>query len=445
MVAEITPPAFLEGERAAIAACLLDNNLIATVAGELEEADFYHEAERTLFHGIMALHRADRPVDFVTLSDILNRHGKLEQAGGVVSLMDLADALPSTANIRHYLSVVKDKSNLRRMLAASRQIAAACCDPGATAGEIQEQIEALAFDSVSRSRTKGLRKIDQVLSGAIESLQRRRETGMMSGFHGLDAMTRGFRPGELTIIGGRPSMGKSAFATDIALSALAKTAVAFFSLEMSESELAGRLISKKAQVNLLNIGTGHGSGPDWDRAWDAVGILSEYPLLLDDTSRLSVSQIKSRLREATVRTKLDIGMVVVDYLQIMDHESDAKRTTNEAIGKTTMGLKALSKDLNCSVICLSQLNRNLEQRTGHDRRPRMADFRDSGSIEQDADLILGLYRPQVYSDAKEFENIADAIILKQRNGPTGLVPLAWKKETATFYNLVAEPEEHHGR
>ncbi len=771
----MVPPNFPQGEQAVLAACMLDGDCIPRVRAMLTPRDFYGSHNATIFETICQLDDRKKPVDLVTVAEMLHRYGRLDEVGGQAVLVDLIDAAPSTANVMHYVQVVKEKAILRSIARNLSGVVESCYKEGAEAQVIQDGLQKLTFDLVSKSTTsRYLKPVKDIVLGSVDRIEHARDRGLPSGFLSIDGFTKGFRSGELVIIGGRPSMGKaqplesnvllengayqrmgairvgdklasvdglesevlaihpqgvrsifrvhlsdgrsidadsdhiwdvesskwigikqfttvelgkltrksrykdrtrlvghcgnfgllddigvdpwllgfllgdgclthsgvrfsnpeqyvhervkkatglalhgnsnnscdqrifhsrgipnpireslaelgvvglhsyekfvpevvfsgtretrasvlagllesdgwvekcnsvqfsssserlrddvvrlvqslggcatkrpgrlrhytqnrikkearpaycttirlenidklvqsprllknirqrgrtsqptissvewikndkaqcitvshasgryitdnyvvthnSALATDIAIAATKRTAVAIFSMEMSEDELTTRLISKSSSVDLHRLRAGYVGEFDWPRITDAIGEIAEYPLFIDDSGSITPTQIKSRVQETTVRTGLEIGMVVVDYLQLMSTERK-HNSLNERVSELTRSLKLLAKDLKTRVICLSQLNRQIEQRPfkGHERRPRMSDYRDSGSVEQDADIMIGLYRPEVYSDDEQYRGFAEAVILKQRNGPTGIAPLRWHPTTATF-------------
>lgn len=443
----MVPPNFPQGEQAVLAACMLDGDCIPRVRAVLTPRDFYESNNATIFETICQLDDRKKPVDLVTVTEMLYRYGRLDEVGGQAVLVDLIDAAPSTANVMHYVQVVKEKAILRSIARNLSGVVESCYKEGAEAQVIQDELQKLTFDLVSKSTTsRHLKPVKDVVLNSVDRIEHARDRGLPSGFLSIDGFTKGFRTGELVIIGGRPSMGKSSLATDMAIAATKRTAVAIFSLEMSEDELTTRLISKSSSVDLHRLRAGYVGEFDWPRITDAIGEIAEYPLFIDDSGSITPTQIKSRVQEVTVRTGLEIGMVVVDYLQLMSTERK-HNSLNERVSELTRSLKILAKDLKTRVICLSQLNRQIEQRPfkGHERRPRMSDYRDSGSVEQDADIMIGLYRPEVYSDDEQYRGFAEAVILKQRNGPTGIAPLKWYPTTATFTDPPqTEPQEASG-
>jgi replicative DNA helicase len=435
-----TLPSYPDGERAVIACCLFDNSCIPAVVNSLDETDFYVSNNAEIFTAIRELHNRGDAIDFVTLPNCLDRKGKLDEIGGVPTIVDLANASPSVANVGHYTKIVREKALLRRMIKAMRDAERAAFSYEASVDDIQERLQKEAFEIALKSRrVRGLTKLDQILSPMATTMRTAGSRGIPSGSANIDVFTKGFRPGELVVVGGRPSMGKTSLATDFAVAAVKNTVVAFFSLEMAGEELATRLVAKKANVDLHHIRAGSVSTVEWKSIAETMADLAEYPLFIDDSGDLSPVQIKSRVRELTVRTGLEVGLVIVDYLQLM--KANGKfNSRNDYVASITRDLKLLAKEFKIPLVCLSQLNRKVEERPfkDHQRRPQMADFRDSGSIEQDADIIIGLYRAEVYCDETKYRNQAEALVLKNRNGRIGIARLLWHPETATFRDLAYE-------
>jgi len=441
-------PSFPEGERAIIGACLIDASCLPTVVSTVTVNDFFHRAHQDVFAVITELVKAEQAVDWTTLTDALRAKGKLEAVGGTTFLTDLADAVPSAANVKHYLEQVKEKARLRRLVWAGQEImtSAGCLD--ACSSEIIEQIQKLAFDLVATgsSESRKLERVESLLPESLDYLNRETNPGVLSGLLDLDGILKGFQPGELTVIGARPSMGKSALALDIAVNAVHQVPVAMFSLEMSRNQLMNRLLSKQAKVNLHHIRPGGLSRDEWSRVWGVAGDFDGLPLYIDDSGSITMSQVKAKVREASVRSEEAIGLIIIDYLQLMRPEGRHDSRQNE-VASMTRAAKLMAKDMEIPVIVLSQLNRKLEDRPipNHGRRPQAADFKESGAIEQDADVMIAIYRGEVYmKDSADLKGKAEAIILKQRNGPTGIVNLQWDAPTATFRNAAREREECHG-
>lgn len=438
------PPRFHEGERAILGGVLLDNSQFSRVKSIITADDFYHEAHRDMWRAVVGLAERKVEIDYVTLTAELKRMGKLEAIGGVNALTEIFDAVPSAANVMHYVTVVKEKSALRKMLSAATAIVTRCYQDTANFEEIVTEIEQLALDAVAAKLHPGaqaegeLQPFSAVLKHTFDIVEARytgkvSRLGIPSGFPKLDYYTTGFRAGELIVIAGRPSMGKTAFAWSVIRHAAAENIpVAFFSIEMDAPQIGERALARDGAVNLRRIRTGDLDQPAFDKLVASAGDLSDLPIFLDSSSNLSPAQIRFRIRSLALRKKVQVGLVVVDYLQLMSAPQKHDQRERE-VASISREMKALAKDLNCAVIVLAQLNRKNEERK--DKRPMLADLRESGAVEQDADLVIGLFQPHKYTNLDEDRNKAEAIILKQRNGPVGTVDLHWTPETASFWNL----------
>jgi len=437
------PPCFLEGERAILGGVLVDNTQFPRVKAILTTNDFYREPHRDIWQAITGLAGRNVEIDYVTLTAELKHMGKLEAVGGIEALTELFDAVPSAANVTHYAGVVKQKSVLRKILSTSTAIAARCYQDTASFEDIVSGIEQLALDAAAANLRPGaqadgeLQRFSSVLRHTLDLVEARyTETasrfGIPSGYRKLDYYTGGFRSSELIIICGRPSMGKTSFAWSIIRHAAAKSIpVAFFSIEMDAPQIGERALARDGAMNLRRIRTADLDQAAFDKLVTVAGDLSDLPIFLDTSSAPSPAQIRFRIRSLAVREKVQVGFVVVDYLQLMSALQKHDQRERE-VASISRAMKALAKDLQCPVIVLSQLNRELEKRA--DKRPTLADLRESGAIEQDADVVIGLYRPGAYSDSEEARGRAEAIILKQRNGPVGTIDLRWTPETATFWD-----------
>lgn len=431
-----TPPQFLEGERAILGGLLIDNDALPKVIAILTPDDFYREAHRNIVKSIVDLFNKNEPVDLITLTAALKEKGFFENIGGVAFLTELIDAVPSAANIVHYAKVVKEKAILRQLISAATEISTRCYEDQSDIDEFLDEAEQILF-RVGESRIgTGFYHIQELMKSSfqtIESLYERKEniTGVSSGFRDLDSMTAGFQNSDLIIIAGRPSMGKTSFALNIGMNAATESGVptAIFSLEMSKEQIALRILCAKAKVNLKSLRTGYLTPDDWARLTLAVGSISDSPLYVDDTPAISTLEIRAKARR--LKKEKNLGLVIVDYLQLM--KGPAKSDSREKeISEISRSLKALSKELNVPVVALSQLNRKVEERPN--KRPQLADLRESGAIEQDADVIIFIYRDEVYNKSEDNPKRGEAeiIIGKQRNGPIGMVTAYFDAKYSTF-------------
>ncbi len=439
------PPQNIEAEQNLLGGLLVDETALPRVIELVQPSDFYKEAHGIIYSAILNLFDRNEPRDLVTVHNALLSTGKLEAVGGASYLAELADIMPFAANIEYYARIVRDKSLLRKLIQASAEIAGRCYeDSGGDVDDILADAESSIFEISQQKLKKSFHPIRGVLTSSIkkiESLFERKEmvTGIPSGFDDLDKLTAGFQPSDLIIIAGRPSMGKTAFALNIVQHAAISggVPVAFFSLEMSREQLALRMLCSEARIDAQRVRTGFLSEEDWPRITAAAGMLAEAKIFIDDTPALPILEMRAKARRLQVEQGL--GLVVVDYLQLMRGRHNVERREQE-ISEISRSLKAMAKELNVPVIALSQLNRKVEDRPN--KRPQMSDLRESGAIEQDADVIMFIYRDEVYNKAEDNPNRgkAEIIVGKQRNGPTGVVHLAFISKLSSFGNLSYEPE-----
>jgi replicative DNA helicase len=434
----------VEGELAILGGMLIDPERIPDVLEDVSVDDFYREPHRITFKAIRGLYERNQPVDWLTITGALKDAGQLEAVGGPEFLTDLVDATPSAANIRHYCNTVRDKSTVRQVISAATEIVEnGYAGPESVAAYLDES-EQLIFRIAERRQQNRFHHVSDLMRSAFDTVERlyeRKEniTGVPSGFKDLDALTAGFQPSDLIIIAGRPSMGKTSFALNVGMHAAMElgTPTAVFSLEMSKEQIALRLLCSKAGVNLRSLRTGWLSPSDWSSITLAVGAISEAPLYVDDTPAINTLEIRAKARR--LKREHNLGLILVDYLQLMrgSHRTDSRE---QEISEISRSLKALAKELGVPVIALSQLNRKVEERPN--KRPQLADLRESGAIEQDADVILFIYRDEVYNKNIDNPNqgTAEIIIGKQRNGPIGTVELAFRKETSSFLPLSQREE-----
>lgn len=438
------PPHSVDAEQAVIGGLLLDNRAWEKIADRVAEEDFYRNDHRLIFTAIRQLEEKSQPFDAVTLSEWLESNNQLEEVGGLMYLGRLAKETPSAANIVAYADIVRERSVLRQLIEVGTDISTSGYQPdGRESQELVENAEKSIYQIAEqgvRSRG-GFQGIKQLLTKTVETIDHLFETegaitGVPTGFDKFDEMTTGLHPGELVIVAGRPSMGKTTFAMNVAENAAigpTKAPVAVFSMEMPGEQLAMRMISSLGRVDQHHIRTGQLTDEDWPRITSAVHMLSEANIHVDDTPALSPGEIRARARR--LKRKNGLGLIVVDYLQLMQVKGGSENRATE-ISEISRNLKALAKELEVPVIALSQLNRSLEQRT--DKRPIMSDLRESGAIEQDADLIVFIYRDEVYNEDSPQKGTAEIIISKQRNGPIGKSVLTFLGKYTKFENFVPE-------
>lgn len=435
------PPQNLEAEESLLSSILVDNTSLLEVVDLLSPADFYRTAHQRVFAAMTDLFNRSEPVDLVTLTNHLKEKGQLEQVGGAAALARLLDAPPS-ANPAHHAKIVHDKAVLRRLIEKANAITKRCFMEQGSADDITDFAEASIFEVTDKKTRQAFYPLSKLIDGNIDFLEEKQKnkslvTGVPTGFTLLDNLTSGFQNSDLVILAARPSMGKTALALNIARNAAvdAGVPVAIFSLEMSKEQLSLRMLCAEASIDSSRLRSGFFSMDDWERVTDAAGVLSAAPIFIDDSPSLSAMEVRAKAR----RLKMDknIGLIVIDYLQLMQGRADAERRDLE-ISEISRGLKALAKEINLPVLALSQLNRMLEQR--NDKRPRLSDLRESGALEQDADVVAFIYRDEVYNkeDTNPNRGTAEVILAKQRNGPTGEVRLTFLSAYTRFENLAPE-------
>ena len=443
------PPQAFEAEQSLLGGLLLDNRKWDDISGKVGQGDFYSQNHKLIFNAIQELLADGDPVDVITAAEWLEKQGVAEKAGGLAYIGMLANTTPSAANILAYARIVREQAILRSLIAASNDIAHSAYHPqGKTPREVLDQAEKWVFDISERDgrSRQGFATIQDLLAHSInriDELYKSGEaiTGIPTGFADLDSMTSGLQRGDLVIVAGRPSMGKTSLAMNIAeyVAVKKQLPVAIFSMEMSGEQLAMRLLSSLGQINSNKIRTGRLTDEDWPRLTSASAMLQKAPMYVDDSAGLNPLDLRSRARRL-LRDKKEMGLIVVDYLQLMQSVDNTENRATE-ISAITRSLKMLAKELNVPVMALSQLNRSLEQRP--DKRPVMSDLRESGAIEQDADVIFFIYRDEHYNKDSEHKGIAEVIIGKQRNGPTGTTKLTFRGEFTRFENCAVDPD-HYG-
>lgn len=436
------PPQAPEAEQSVIGGLLVDARLWDEVVDTVRVDDFYNRAHRDIFTAIGSLQEAGEAVDIVTASEWLKNKGTLDRAGGLAYLGELANRTPGTTNVIAYAKIVKERSVLRSLINAASEITQKAFQPqGLETNELIDFAEKLVFDisDSDRRHVSGFSSIQTLLGSAISRIEKLYETkskitGVPSGFKDLDELTSGLQEADLVVIAGRPSMGKTSLAMNIAENASvgSRLPVAVFSMEMPGQQLAMRMLSSLGRVNAHRVRTGQLSEDDWPRITSAMGLLDEAPIFVDDTPALTPLELRSRVRRL-MRENGRLGLIVVDYLQLMQTGESSENRAVE-VSNITRALKILAKEAQVPVVVLSQLNRGLEQRPN--KRPQMSDLRESGAIEQDADLILFIYRDEVYNEDSPDKGTAEIIIAKQRNGPTGTVRLTFLGEFTRFENYI---------
>ncbi len=438
-----TPPNSIEAEQALIGGLMLNAQAWDKVADVVVADDFYRKDHRLIFTGIGNLIEDGSPCDVVTVSEYLDGRGELEQAGGLEYLATLANETAGAANARAYAKILRERSTLRALINAGNEISgSAFASDGRTASQVLDDAERMVFEIAEKGSRgkKGFQSLKQILPEAVDRIDLLHQsdgsiTGVSSGYTEFDKLTAGLQPGELIIVAGRPSMGKTTFAVNIAENAAigSKVPTAIFSMEMPAQQLAFRMISSLGRVDQTHLRTGNFPDEDWSRINTAVQLMSDAPIFIDDTPSMSPTEIRARARR--LHREHGLGLIVIDYLQLMQVEGSKENRATE-ISEISRNLKALAKELSVPVIALSQLNRSVEQRT--DKRPVMSDLRESGAIEQDADLICFIYREEVYNPDTPRKGVADVAIAKQRNGPIGDFLLTFVGRYTKFENFVPD-------
>lgn len=433
------PPHDLEAEQAIIGSMLTDKDAVISAIEVLKEEDFYREDNRAIYTAIVNLYNRAEPIDIITVKAELESMGKFEQVGGLEYLAELPEKVPTTANASKYIKIVEEKSELRTLIKAANEIIESGYDPTEDVEDIMEGAEKKIFNIMQKKNQKGYTPIKDVLVDSftlLEELYNRKQhiTGVPSGFSELDYKTAGFHGSDLILIAARPAMGKSAFALNIATNAAVKSnvPVVIFSLEMSKEQMVNRILCSEAMVDSNKVRTGKLEEDDWAKLAGAIGPLSEAEIYIDDTPGISVTEIRAKCRK--LKLEKNIGMVVIDYLQLVQGSNNRRNGSREQeISEISRSLKILAKEIGVPVIALSQLSRAVEQRPDH--RPMLSDLRESGAIEQDADIVMFLYRDDYYNQDSEKKDIAEVILAKHRGGSTGTVELLWLGSYTKFVNL----------
>jgi replicative DNA helicase len=444
------PPYAEEAEQAVLSAMLMDQDAVMRAAETLDDSMFYAERHRRIYRAMIGLTETGSVVDPLTLADELARRGELEPAGGKDYLGFLVDVVPTAANVEYHARIVREKAILRRLIEASTSIVQSAFEGKTTADELLDDAESRIFQVSQQRGREGFTRIKELLwptMERIEALQRGGQTvtGVPTGFADLDELTSGFQPADLVVIAARPSMGKTALTLNITQHAAieAQVPIAFFSLEMSKASLVQRMLTSEARVDAQRLRKGMLRDDDFPRLARAAGILSSAPVYIDDTPGITMLEMRSKARR--LKADADLGLIVVDYLQLMQGPANSESRQQE-VSTISRGLKSLAKELGVPVVALSQLSRAPEQRAGEDKgRPQLSDLRESGAIEQDSDVILFIYRPEVYfgpvdKDGNSLEGRAEIIVGKQRNGPIGSVNLFFHKQYTRFESYTARQQ-----
>ncbi|EQF22384.1 replicative DNA helicase [Clostridioides difficile CD160] len=428
------PPHSVESEQSILGSILLDKDAIITVTETIKPDDFYKEAHKIIYECMITLSNKGEPIDLITLTEELRKQGHLNDIGGISYITSLSTIVPTTSNVKYYADIVKEKSVLRKLIKASNEIINLGYSGATKIEDVLEQAEKSIFDISQEKTSDDFKSINLVLMDAydmIEKLYTNKSdvTGITTGFKDLNKKINGLQRTDLILIAARPAMGKTAFSLNLVQNAALKgdASVAVFSLEMSKEQLVQRMLSSQSSVELKKIKTGTLNDNDWPRIIDAMAVLSDAKIHIDDTPGIKISELRSKCRKLKIEKGLDL--VLIDYLQLMEGEGNNESRQQE-ISKISRSLKVLAKELNCPVVALSQLSRAPEQRADH--RPMLSDLRESGAIEQDADIVMFLYRDEYYHADSESKNIGEVIIAKNRHGETGSVELVWLGEVQRF-------------
>ena len=432
------PPHDVEAEQAVLGSMLTDKDAVISAIEVLKEEDFYRTDNRSIYEAIINLYNRAEPIDIITVKAELESLGKFEQVGGLEYLASLPDKVPTTANAMKYIKIVEEKSTLRNLIKTANEIIELGYDPTEDVSDIMEGAEKKIFNIMQNNDKKSYSPIKDILVESftqLEELYNRKQhiTGVPSGFTELDYKTAGFHGSDLVLIAARPAMGKSAFALNIATNAAvrANVPVVIFSLEMSKEQMVNRILCSEAMVDSNKVRTGKLEEDDWTKLAGSIGPLSDAEIYIDDTPGISVMEIRAKCRK--LKKEKNIGMVVIDYLQLVQGSNRRNGSREQEISEISRSLKILAKELNVPVIALSQLSRAVEQRPDH--RPMLSDLRESGAIEQDADIVMFLYRDDYYNPDSEKKDIAEVIIAKHRGGSLGTVDLLWLGSYTKFVNL----------
>ena len=431
------PPHNIEAEQSVLGAIIMDHEAMTVASEILRPNDFYRPDHQEIYGAIMDLFTSNSPVDLVTIQNRLSEKGVLEQVGGISYLAELATIVPTSAHIKQYAKIVEDKAVLRRLIKASQEITAKSYEGDEPIEDLMSFAEKQVFDIIQNRHTEDFSHINEIIVTSIDKIEQAHVnkgavTGVPTGFIDLDYKTAGMQPSDLILVAARPSMGKTAFSLNVIQSAAIKNKkkVAVFSLEMSKDQLVNRMLCAEAMVDAQKVRTGNLDPQDWDRIARAIPTIAAADIFIDDTPGISVMEMRAKCRRLKLEKGLDL--IMIDYLQLMSGNSKSDSRQQE-ISEISRSLKAIAREMNAPVIALSQLSRACETRADH--RPMLSDLRESGAIEQDADVVMFLYRDEYYNPDTDKKNIGEIIIAKQRNGPTGTVELVWLGQYTKFANM----------
>ena len=434
------PPHSVESEQSILGSIILDKDAIITVAETINPSDFYKEAHKIIYESMLSLNSNNEPIDLITLIEELRKEGHLDNIGGISYLTSLSTIVPTTSNVKYYANIVKEKSVMRQLIKASNEIINLGYDASTDVQEILNKAEKNIFDISQEKSGDDIQPINAVLQDTFDMIEKlctekKEVTGITTGFKDLNKKINGLQRTDLILLAARPAMGKTAFSLNLVQNAALKgdASVAVFSLEMSKEQLVQRMLSAQSNVELSKIKTGTLGESDWPRIIDGMAVLSEAKIFIDDTPGIKISEVRSKCRRLKMEKGLDL--ILIDYLQLMEGEGKNENRQQE-IAKISRSLKILAKELDCPVVALSQLSRSPELRKDH--RPILSDLRESGSIEQDADIVMFLYRDEYYHDDSEKKNIGEVIVAKKRHGETGNVELVWFGQVQKFADKVRE-------
>jgi len=440
---ERIPPQNLVAEQSVLGSMLIDKNAVVKAIEILKPDSFYRDAHRFIYEATLKLFDQGEPVDSVTVAELLRKEGKLDAAGGSVYIADLINSVPTAANVEHYAKIVEEKAILRHLIDVGTKIVQDAFDEPEEVALILDNAEKNIFEIALKRIKEGFYKIDSVLKKVLDRIDKLYEkketiTGIPSGFQDMDNLTAGFQNADLIIIAARPSVGKTALALNIAQNVSIKhnIPVALFSLEMSKEQLAQRILCSEAEIDALRLKTASLPDAGWKKLTKALSKLSDAPLFIDDSASITAMEIRAKARR--LKAEKGLGLVIIDYMQLMSGRSRVENRVQE-ISEIARSLKTLARELDLPVIALSQLSRAVEQRT--DRIPRLSDLRESGEIEQTADVVMFIHRDDYYNPGSEKGNVAEIIIAKQRNGPVGTIELVFRKEIAKFYSKESRYEQ----